>query len=275
VGRGVLLARGLITALLVGASSCNSAGLSAPPAAPNRAGPAADHAVAAPRSVPIDGYVLKQDGKTVGSQIITVTPKGLRCESIKSHIIVLCAAPDWQVLIYNPQTKRSITTPFKLFRGYLQKQLVLFSGTSYFDKPVVLKSKKEFFDLPGMLFTEPPGYPARIYARYRQKLVGGGEPAQIVYKVLQLPGVTKEEESVLERYYSVPEKGGLPLEFSWVSVCAQRRSFLTTSQAKGEKVDEALFKPPTGLIACKNVEEVFLDGRSEGTDDLFNMFQKK
>jgi hypothetical protein len=272
--RGVLLARGLIIALLVGASLSNSAGLSAPPVVPNRAGPVAEHE-GSPRSVMIDGYVLKQDGKTVGSQIITVTAKGLRCESIKSHIIVLCTAPDWQVLIYNPQTKRSITTPFKLFRGYLQRQLVLFAGQSYFDKPVVLKSKKEFFDLPGMLYTEPRGYPARIYARYQQRLVTGGEPSQIVYKVLQLPGVTKEAESVLERYYSVPEKGGVPVDYSWVSVSGDRRSFLTTSQAKGQKVDEALFKPPTGLVVSKNVEEVFLDGRSEGTDDLFNMFQRK
>jgi hypothetical protein len=226
-------------------------------------------------SAQVDGYILKQDGKMVGTQSITVTAKGLRCESIKARTVLLCTAPNWDVLIYNPATKKSKLTPYKDFRGYLQKQMVLFSGNSYFDKPVVVKKKLTFQGFPGTLWGEPPGYPALMAGKYTQNVVKGGEPAVIAYKVLNLPGVTKESESVLERYYSVPETGGVPVDYRWTSVSGEVRNFLTTGLVVKQKVDEALFKPPTGLIPSKNLEDVSLDSRSDGTDELFNMFQRK
>ena len=229
----------------------------------------------AAHSKTIDAYVLKQDGKTVGPQLITISARGLRCQALRSKLILLCSAPDYQVVLYSPETKRCKTTSIKLYRGYLQKQMALFSGQTYFDKPVVLQQKQRYFDLPGSLFNAPPGYGQKMRIRYGQGQVTGGEPAHITYKVLNLPGIDSRLETVLERYYSVPEKGGLPLEYSWVAVSNQHRVFLATAKVEKQKVDESLFVRPPGLDEKKTAEEVYLDGRAEGSDDVFSMFGRR
>jgi len=266
---GLVVAATSIVSLLVSAGNC------APRGAVDNVVPGHGSPAAAGRSVLLDGYVLKQDCKTTGPQTITVTARGVRCEALRSHLILLCTPPDWRVLVYNPQTKLSFVTPFKRFTGYLQRQMVLFSNTSYFDKPVVLKSRQPLLGFQGILYTEPPGYTAKRLAGYQRRMVTGGEPAVIRYKTLALPGLPVEEDSILGRYYGVPEKSGLPVSYDFVSVSEEKRNFLKTAMVTKQKVDEALFKPPPGLTVSKNVEDVFVDGRAEGSDELIEMFDRK
>jgi hypothetical protein len=234
--------------------------------------PSKTHAAVA---ILVDAFVLKQDCKTVGPQLIAVSKSAIRCESLRSHNVLLCFAPDWQVLVYNAQTRRSKLTPLKQFKGYLQKQMVLFSNTSYFDKPVVPAGRKTFFGFPGYLYKEPAGYRESLLVPYRKGVYGGNEPAEISYKTLALDGIPGEEGTVMERYYSLPERPGLPVDFSFVSITDDRRSYLTTVQVAKQKVDAAIFQAPGDLTVCKTLEEVFLDAASEGSDELLNMFERK
>ncbi len=276
-----VLARGLTLVLVPTLVFVNCAAAAPKTAAPtstsSAASPAhtggerAPHAAAQKESPKVDGYVLKQDGKTVGPQLITITARGIRCESQRSRTILLCCAPDWNVLVYNSQTKRSKNTPLMQFRGYLQRQLVMFSNTSYFDKPVTLAGKTTLFGLPGLLYKEPRGYRNFLMSRAHE----GGEPAEMKFETLALPDIPREVGTVLDRYYSVPERPGIPLNFSWIALCQDKRSFLITEKVTKQKVEEALFKTPSDLTVCKTMEEVVLDAASEGSDQLINMFERK
>jgi len=223
----------------------------------------------------IDGFELRQTNKTVGEQKVIVTAKALRCEAMATHIVLVCAAPDWKVVIYNPTTKKIHTKAYDDFSGYLQNQIVFFTGSSYADKPLIPAGSGTFKGFPSKSFCQPKNYRNTLMPKYYKKLVVGGEPVEMIYTVLLLPGVSKQVESVLERFYGLAKIGGVPVVYSLTTIAKEKKVILTTAKVERVKVDDTIFKIPTGLTGTKNVEEVFLDGKSDDSSELIDLFGSK
>lgn len=223
----------------------------------------------------VEGFELRQASKTVGEQKVIVTARALRCENISTHVVLVSVAPDWKVVVYNPTTKRTHSKAYKDFSGYLQNQMVFFTGSSYADKPLIAAGSGTFKGFTSHSYTEPNNYRATVMPRYYKKMVVGGEPVEMIYTELTLPGISKQAESVLERFYGLAQKGGVPVVFGFTSVAKEKKVVLSTSAINKVVVDDAVFKIPAGLTLTKNVEEVFLDGKSDDGSELIDLFGSK
>lgn len=62
---------------------------------------------------------LEQESNTFGQHSVFINSSGARCVNKKTGYTFVCQAPQWQVIVYNPNTKTFLTEPLDSFGGQM------------------------------------------------------------------------------------------------------------------------------------------------------------
>lgn len=106
---------------------------------PNTSSTPAATVVAPPAAKGAESWTLHQTNDVTGEQVAYVTPNAVRVDMKSTGINYLCKAPDWNLIIYNTESKKYSETPF----SKMQKQQQALAGAVKANAPGE-KQEKEF-----------------------------------------------------------------------------------------------------------------------------------
>jgi hypothetical protein len=104
-------------------TSCGSTGSGGGETSKNST-PGATNVVSIPSPKGAESWTLHQTNDVTGQQVTYVTPDGVRVRMEGTGLNYLCKAPDWNLVIYNTQSKKYSETPF----SKLQQQQQAMAG---------------------------------------------------------------------------------------------------------------------------------------------------
>lgn len=195
------------------------------------------------------GWVLKQKLDFIGPSTTYFGPKGLKVDS--PGLIVICAAPDYQIYMLNAETKTYCVSSYdywksKLTKGY--KTEVHYGPV----KPITFSGLKA----TEMQFSRSyPGFKPPYFWKYA------------VTSTNEIPVSPKMNEAFAV-LFQVPKRVGFPLKVFRVNSLKEKQMALNTYEWKKAPLPEGYLRVPSDYRRVKSEMEVMLD------DDMKEMLRK-
>ncbi|MDX1985788.1 MAG: hypothetical protein SFV17_03780 [Candidatus Obscuribacter sp.] len=227
-------------ALMLSASTAMAAPHKAAPAQAGAGSAAADRAA----DKAADGFNLYQTSTILGDQNIFVSAQGIKIFDRKSITGLTASAPDWQVCLYNNNTKRYCLLPFKSYGG-LGKGASLTTGGFNLNKLPLKQSKKtETRGLAAIELTTTSDFEKKQQKDFERESADPRFPQSAELLVADKMPVPAQAATILCRYYGVPEGKGLPLQFKFVSLRGELHYMLMTNSLQAMKTSRKGFEKP-------------------------------
>jgi len=215
-------------------------------------------------------WKLRQDSRVTGPHTIYFNKTELKDYYERSGVITICRAPDWNVVSYQPITKRVYSQKLKIFAGYLQREIEIFSGKTFMDIPVKAGAKSKVYNQDATSYTSAAELKTKIQAQYRKGEVDGGTPSQVTVLALVNADCSEPINDLMCKIYGLPKVSGLPLKCDVLEVDLTNRNFLSTGAVTKTALPASEFELPSGLTKVNTMAEVV---SQEDPNDKSGLFQ--
>lgn len=202
----------------------------------------------------IEIWKIRQDSHVTGGHTVYVSADAVKDINERSGMIVICKAPDWKVVSYQPSSKCVFSQDLSRFSGYLQKEVALFSGNTLNHITVGPTKKSTFLGQEAMGYSTTSQFTEKIIRDYGKHIVEGNYPAIVKIEALNTP--TPKQAELLCKVYGLPKVPGLPLTCQSVSADKYNNHLLTTNSLTKSKVPATFFDVPPGLKPVATMTEV-------------------
>lgn len=211
--------------------------------------------------------VLSQYNVVTGNHLVLIGPDGYRDTYLKSGVVTVCAAPDFKVYTFNPNTRVYFAQPANVYQGYLHRSVSIATGRTVQGKRVVRVGEAALLKQKTIKYVSPPGYAASIVAAFKAGKTKGGEPAEIYYQTSLDLCPNKTINKVACQLSGCDDPGGYPLEVKYKMADGDMRSFLATTKIEFKTVSSDEFVMPAGFIAQNNLAGVFATRQTQAVDE--------
>lgn len=212
--------------------------------------------------------VLSQYNVVTGNHLVVIGPDGYRDTYLKSGVVTVCAAPDFKVYTFNPNTHVYHAQPANNYQGYLHRSVSIATGRTVQGKKVVRVGEAVLLKQKTIKYASPPGYAASIVASYKAGKSKGGEPAEIYYQTSLDLSPNKTINKVACQLSGCDDAGGFPLEVKYKMADGDMRSFLATTKIEFKNVSRDEFVLPAGFTANKELSTVFATRQAQAVDEF-------
>jgi len=212
-----------------GTSKSNAAKTSAPPATTLKSA---------------DGFDLYQTSTIKGDFNVFVSSQGIKIFDRKNITGLVAKPPLWDVYIYNNVTRRVCKQPFKAYKGMGHDADDTTGGANMLALPL---AKGKPTDLHGIAAIECATSPEFQKIQLKDLERESADPrfpkwAEFLYADKAL--IPAKAATILCRFYCVPDKGSIPLQFKYLSLRDELHTLLITSTMKPMKTLQNGFDPP-------------------------------
>ncbi|MBY0357587.1 MAG: hypothetical protein K2W82_06250 [Candidatus Obscuribacterales bacterium] len=213
-----------------------------------------------------DGWILSQkanSGVTAGSgQTLYITANGMRTSDAKSGVNMFTNSPNWNVTIFNSQTKRFYQTPLQSWvQSFKQRSLggKIEGGTwrkGGFGNICGVRAYEYVMDHPSAVRSTA--------SRGRGKTLPTITAASlwVATDIVTPPQVSM----IISKLYGVPDCQRIPLRVA-ITENGRQSIVMDTQRATKAAVADALFTVPKGFQQAKTDMEVIMDKSSMDTFD--------
>lgn len=191
-----------------------------------------------------DGFDLYQTSTIKGDFNVFVSSQGIKIFDRKNITGLVAKPPSWDVYIYNNVTRRVCKQPFKAYKGMGHDADDTTGGANMLALPL---AKGKPTDLHGIAAIECATSPEFQKIQLKDLERESADPrfpkwAEFLYADKAL--IPAKAATILCRFYCVPDKGSIPLQFKYLSLRDELHTLLITSTMKPMKTLQNGFDPP-------------------------------
>ena|ERR1700733_317118 len=215
--------------------------------------------------------VLQQKSQISGRQDVYFSKTALRIDNANTHATIFCAAPDWQVFIYNNRTHNCFSTKPETFRADFFRSLTIIEGENVGRLPWKKGGEANIFGVPITKYTVHLNKAEADAVRLRTVPVNQGE-----YQVVSGTALPSRVCDILAKLYGLPVMSALPFALTYRGIDGRVDWSLKTESAKTVPVTSTTFGRPVGGHTVKKESEVFMgEGGLSVVEDLWGPSTKK
>lgn len=204
-----------------------------------------------------EALYLYQTSGIIGDQDIYITGTAVRIENKTSGLISIARAPSWKVTTFHNGSKSICALPLQSFHGYIPEKAFLETGAMWNTIPFEKSDSKEIAGTASTVFTTTGAYTEKQLKDWQREFADSKFIKSARYCVAEKLAANQKARSVLLRFYSLPDKGGLPLEFKYHDLGGNFHTGLITSSQRSVKADSVSFEIPKDYKAVPNNAELF------------------
>lgn len=191
-----------------------------------------------------DGFDLYQTSTIKGDFNVFVSSQGVKIFDRKNITGIVAKPPLWDVHTYNNVTRRVCKQTFKAYKGMGHDADDTTGGANMLALPL---AKGKPTDLHGIAAIECSTSPEFQKTQLKDLERESADPrfpkwAEFLYADKAL--IPARAATILCRFYCVPDKGSIPLQFKYLSLRDELHTLLITSTLKPMKTLQNGFDPP-------------------------------
>lgn len=204
-----------------------------------------------PKKAPLF-YETRMNTASFGTVLVRIGEPGLRMDFRKNGNVLVAAAPQWKVIMYNPAGKRVYYHQKDTWDGGSTAKYLQMMSRS----PRDLLWVKESADGANAHYKADKAMPI-LSAASKKRLQRFIMRAQLVTDI-ETPGLPKQAISILDKTLGCPDADGFPLSMTTTSAAREQSTFVEVSKGfKKIPFDKQTLEVP------KNLEKVDSDGKVE------------
>ncbi len=198
-----------------------------------------------------DGWLMKQYNPHTGQWTVEMCDQGMRADNPLTRISIVSAAPKWDVIMYNDETRTYFASPIEQWSD-VAKNLKGKDATAI---TVALDNAPT-----KIAETKVLGFPVSVYVSDNLKTHG---VKKIEFKVAETISPPGPLQRVFSKIYGINSSlvKGTPIAVSYVNETGTRTPVFDTLSIKKGNIPLADLKLPDGYTRCTSDMEVMLDAR--------------
>lgn len=218
------------------------------------------------------GWVFRQTSMLKGEQTLTVSPRGLKHESM--GIVIAATQPDWNVIVYNTKLKNVFDTKGRIESVNVGVNSELLTG-DYFSKLRLKPESRETLS----------GVNTQHYIMRSTAVTDSGENSKNIKRWISRAYVIKADmwatnvlepppqmQKILYELYKLPSVSGIPVKMTYVDSTGKTTNELVTKSVIKSTLESNTFATPKGYRTAMNISEVAVIRSKKMMDNMAEMF---
>jgi hypothetical protein len=215
--------------------------------------------------------VLKQKSQISGRQVVCFSKTALKIDNANTNATIFCAAPDWEVFIYNNHTHACFRTKAENFKADFFRSLTFIEGENVGRLPWRKTGEANVFGVPIIKYTVHLSRAEANAVRLRTIPVNQGE-----YQVVNGTALPAQVCNILAKLNGLPVMSALPFALNYRGIDGRVDWSLKTESAQSVPVTTSTFARPVGARPVKKENEVFMgEGGLSVVEELWGPAPKK
>ncbi|MBX9671448.1 MAG: hypothetical protein K2X93_27915 [Candidatus Obscuribacterales bacterium] len=178
---------------------------------------------------PTSTYILEQTCGVLGDHTVVASSKSIKITDKLTGMITCAQAPDWKVLTIDPKNRVYSETPLDSFRSYIPDNEFVDPGNRWITLPFENNPPSKIAGQDVSVFKTPASFDEERQKAWTQESASMTFTRKAQYCVSQKIAVPPQEFRILCRFFELPEKGGIPLDFRYYSMAGHMSTWLFTS----------------------------------------------
>jgi hypothetical protein len=212
--------------------------------------------------------LIKQFSESGGEQNISLSPLGIKIQSLRKPICTIIVAPYKEALIFNQHSKLIYGCNPEQFKSPYAQSLALLNGVTFAEIKLGAQSPTKHKGLSASIYGFTREFASMQIAKHEHHDLATFAPKSVQCVETTKLKIHPELLHFIDRYYGFPYTDGLPLDFNYVNFSRNLHHYLYTSA-----VTAATFKPsdyalPVGYRRVKDVREIVLDDSAEDSIEM-------
>lgn len=187
-------------------------------------------AAPAPAQSAEGGWNLSQTCGVLGDLEVFINQKKIRITDVATGIVTSSYAPDWKVVTVDQKTKSFAESPLNNFKGYIEDREFVDPGTRWVALPLEPDQPTKIAGVDAVSFKTPPTFSEKQIKDWTQESASSTFAKSARYCVAKNIAVPKQATEVLCRFYQLPVKTSLPLQFKYYNVANNLNTWLFTTR---------------------------------------------
>ncbi|HZT35018.1 MAG TPA: hypothetical protein VFA15_03790 [Nitrososphaera sp.] len=202
------------------------------------------------------GVMLLQTCGVLGDQEIFITSDKVRVSDLATGLTTISAAPDWKVLTFDNKTKTYAESALNNYRGYIQDQEFVDPGIRWPKLPLTADKPAAIAGENASCYTTPPSFSEKQTKDWQQESASPTFAKDARYCVSTHLSTDKHVSAFLARFYQLPEKDGLPLQFKYHTIKGDLNTWLFTTAIKKGSAPAIRAAVPVGFTRLPSALDV-------------------
>lgn len=180
---------------------------------------------------------LYQTSGVLGDQDVFLSNNGLKIIDLTSGLTTSAQAPSWNVTVFDKTTRTTCTVSLDKFEGYVPKSEFESTGSKWYMLPFEQDGTTTIADINSITFTTPATFTDKQQKDFEREFADSKFIKSAQYCISKDIKAPRQAISILCRFYGLPEKGGVPLQFKYHDLGGYLHvGLITTSrESKSEK----------------------------------------
>lgn len=177
-------------------------------------------------------WVLEQTCGVLGDQIVWASNNRVDIQDKASGIITTASAPDWKVLTIDQKSKTYAQCSIDQFKGFIPDKEFVDSGVRWSTLPLVTDKPTRVATVDATTYRTPQAFTDKQLKDMGQESAAMTFAKSAQYCVAQKIALPKQATRLIARFYQLPEKNGVPLQFRYYNLAGHMSTWLHTSSVK-------------------------------------------
>lgn len=180
-------------------------------------------------------YVIEQTCGVLGDHTVVASNSSIKITDKVTGMVTWAQTPDWKVLTVDPKNKVYSETPLDSFKSYIPDSEFVDPGNRWVTLPFESQPTTKVAGQDASVYKTPVSFDEERQKAWTQESASMTFTRKAQYCVSQKITLPPQEFRILCRFYELPEKGGLPLDFRYYSMAGHMTTWLFTNSVKQTK----------------------------------------
>lgn len=182
-----------------------------------------------PAAASANSYVLQQTCGVLGDHTVVASGQSIKITDRVTGITTWAQAPDWKVLTLDPKNKVYAESPLDSFKSYIPAIEFVDPGNRWVTLPLESFPPTKVAGQDVSVYKTPVSFDEERQKAWTNESASMTFTRKAQYCVSQKIALPPQEFRILCRFYELPEKGGVPLDFRYYSMAGHMSTWLFTS----------------------------------------------
>ncbi|MCA9803425.1 MAG: hypothetical protein KC777_15750 [Cyanobacteria bacterium HKST-UBA02] len=207
---------------------------------------------------------LSQTSGVLGDQEVSIRPDGIRIDDKTAGLVTVSRAPDWRVSVFDTRSRTACNVPLEKFTGYLPPSEFDTTGSRWASLPLEKTGTTTVAGLPATTYLTPQSFTDKQQKDFEREFADSKFIRSAQLCIANDVKAPPQAISILSRFYGLPEKGGIPLQFKYNDLGGYLHVGLITTSRADLPVTVDLVTP-AGLKELTSASDVFNTSQASKT----------
>ncbi|MBK9141332.1 MAG: hypothetical protein IPM23_02475 [Candidatus Melainabacteria bacterium] len=207
---------------------------------------------------------LSQTSGVLGDQEVSIRADGIRIDDKTTGLVTVSRAPEWRVRVFDTKSRTGCNVPLEKFTGYLPASEYDATGSRWTALPLEKTGTTTVAGLSATTYLTPQSFTDKQQKDFEREFADSRFIRSAQLCIASDFKAPPQVISVLSRFYGLPDKGGIPLQFKYNDLGGYLHvGLITTSRADLPAAID--LESPPGLKEVASASAVFNNSQAMKT----------